>query len=229
MSIFNRLKPLFYKVKQVIATCKRMNDPEFKSFSHIKRFSRECIITEKVDGTNAQIFITPIHKSHYDNAVLDYFYGEDGSTWGIYAGSRTRWVSPQSDNYGFAQWVKDNINTLKLLGPGRHYGEWYGRGINRNYGLKDRGLALFNVSFWEKLHPVSKTRLAVIGVGCVPVLIRGILSSHIIEWALGQLKDLGSFAVPGFYKPEGIVIYHEPSGTLFKKTLEHDDRPKGKI
>lgn len=32
--------------------------PEFNGFPKIARLSRECVITEKIDGTNAQIFIT---------------------------------------------------------------------------------------------------------------------------------------------------------------------------
>jgi hypothetical protein len=32
--------------------------PEFAGFPKISRLSRDCIITEKIDGTNAQILIT---------------------------------------------------------------------------------------------------------------------------------------------------------------------------
>lgn len=32
--------------------------PEFKPFPKMPRLSRECIITEKIDGTNASILIT---------------------------------------------------------------------------------------------------------------------------------------------------------------------------
>jgi len=45
--------------------------------------------------------------------------------------------------------------------------------------------------------------------------------------ALEYLRVDGSQAVPGFMKPEGIVIWHKASGTLLKATLEGDEKPKG--
>jgi len=39
----------------------------------------------------------------------------------------------------------------------------------------------------------------------------------------------GSLASPGFMLPEGIVIYHKASKTLFKKTLKNDESPKGVV
>ena len=72
------------------------------------RLSRECVISEKIDGINAQILIT-----------------ESG---GIFAGSRTRWITPEDDNFGFAAWVEENKEELIKLGVGRHFGEFYGRG-----------------------------------------------------------------------------------------------------
>jgi len=50
-----------------------MNNIEFKEFPKIARLSRECIITEKIDGTNASILIT-----------------DDGD---MFFGSRTRWIT----------------------------------------------------------------------------------------------------------------------------------------
>jgi hypothetical protein len=41
------------------------------------------------------------------------------------------------------------------------------------------------------------------------------------------LRTEGSVAAPGFMDPEGICIYHEASGQLFKATLKNDDKPKG--
>ena len=59
---------------------------EFREFPKIARLSREVIISEKIDGTNAQILIT-----------------EDGQ---VLTGSRNRWITPQDDNYGFAKGLK---------------------------------------------------------------------------------------------------------------------------
>ena len=76
---------------------------EFKPFPKIPRLSRNCLVQEKIDGTNASIYID-----------------ESGST--IQAGSRTRWITPEDDNYGFARWVEENKSELFKLGPAHHFG-----------------------------------------------------------------------------------------------------------
>jgi hypothetical protein len=43
---------------------------------------------------------------------------------------------------------------------------------------------------------------------------------------MAALKANGSYAVPGFMDPEGIVIYHTAGGHLYKKTFEGDDGGK---
>jgi len=108
------------------------------------------------------------------------------------------------------------------LGPGRHFGEWWGYGINRGYGLKEKRFSLFNVHKWgdETVRPSC--------CYVVPVIQRhDVFDSITVERALENLKCNGSIAVPGFMKPEGIVIFHDASGQLFKKTLEKDELPKG--
>ena len=92
--------------------------PEFKEWTKIARLSRDCVVTEKIDGTNAQIFIT-----------------EDGQ---IFTGSRTRWITPQNDNFGFAKWVEQRKDEILKMGPGRHFGEFWGIGIQRGYDLFER-------------------------------------------------------------------------------------------
>lgn len=181
-----------------------MND-EFAEFSKISRFSREVIVTEKIDGTNAQIFISE---------GLEV----------MRAGSRTRWIYPGDDNFGFAAWVEAHKEELRNLGPGRHFGEWWGSGIQRGYGLKngERKFSLFNVTRFES----EESKPACCGV--VPVLWRGNMDQLDVSAIMGSLKDGGSKAMPGFMKPEGIVIFHTAGGYLFKKTFEKDDTGKGK-
>ena len=173
---------------------------EFQGFPKIPRLSREMIISEKLDGTNAQIFIT-----------------EDGE---MLAGSRTRWITPEDDNYGFAQWVKENRAELCKLGFGRHFGEWWGQGIQRNYGLKEKRFSLFNVERWAD----DAVRPACCHV--VPELYRGQFNTNIIELELDLLRTDGSKAAPGFLKPEGIIIFHTAANMGFKKTLDKDEQPK---
>ena len=194
--------------------------PEFRPFPKMPRLSRECIITEKIDGTNASVCIT-----------------DDGE---IFAGSRTRWITPEDDNYGFAAWVRDNADQLQQLGPGHHFGEWWGRGIQRNYGLIERRFSLFNVSRWA-LHgtepqtiPTADPRIIKTQdvlppcCGLVPVLYRGEFSTVFAEFTLADLAKGGSKAAPGFMKPEGVCVYHIAGNLGFKKTIEKDSEPKGK-
>jgi hypothetical protein len=181
--------------------------PEFAGFPKLSRLNREIIVTCKLDGTNAQVHIT-----------------EAGE---IFAGSRTRWITPANDNFGFAAWVEGNKEDLLKLGPGAHFGEWYGQGIQRGYGLKERRFALFNTQRWGP----SEGSLEIPPACCrvVPVLYRGPFSQRSIEECLAQLRDLGSVAAPGFRDPEGVVVYHTAAKIGFKIALIDDEKPKGQL
>jgi hypothetical protein len=174
---------------------------EFEGFPKISRWSREVVVTEKIDGTNAQIVVS-----------------DDGTQ--VFAGSRTRWITPQDDNFGFARWVQENSQELLRLGPGRHFGEWWGAGIQRGYGLKEKRFSLFNTHRWGAERPSC--------CSVVPVLYQGNLDDMNIGGILFDLEVKGSIAAPGFMKPEGVVIFHTASGALFKKTVDKDHEPKGK-
>ncbi len=171
---------------------------DFVEFGKIARWSREVIVTEKIDGTNAQVVVC-----------------EDGVT----AGSRNRYLTPENDNYGFAKWVKENEEQLRWLGPGRHFGEWWGPGIQRRYGTAEKRFSLFNVSRHESVRPPC--------CHVVPVLWRGNMDDMNVAEIMEDLLRNGSVASPGFMRPEGIVIYHVASRTLFKKTFEKDASGKG--
>lgn len=173
----------------------------FEGFPKIARLSRECVITEKIDGTNASVLIP-----------------EDGGP--MLVGSRTRWITTADDNYGFARWAALNEEQLRTeLGFGHHFGEWWGSGIQRGYGLKngDKRFSLFNVHQWEAA-PLSLCRV-------VPIIFRGLFSTAIVDTCIADLRH-GSRAVPGYMKPEGVIVYHTAARMLFKKTLEKDEEPK---
>lgn len=180
-----------------------MNAPPFAGFPKIYRYSREVIVTEKIDGTNAQIHIT-----------------DAGD---VFAGSRTRWITPSEDNHGFAKWVYGNKKELLKLGPGSHFGEWWGQGIQRGYGLKEKRFSLFNVSKWNApgTHPDC--------CNVVPTLCRCVFDDVATYLILADMEETGSIAAPGFMQPEGIVIYHVVSGALFKKTIDKDEVLKGQV
>lgn len=176
-----------------------MSNVDFIEFPKMPRLSREIIVTEKIDGTNAQVHIT-----------------EDGR---IFAGSRTRWITPDADNFGFAAWVHENRSELMDLGPGSHFGEWWGAGIQRRYDQPAKKFSLFNVSRWSESRPAC--------CDVVPVLYQGNFCTQEIERALEYLRTYGSLAAPGFMRPEGVVVYHIAGRVGFKKTIEKDEMPKG--
>jgi hypothetical protein len=173
---------------------------EFVPFGKIARLNRECVITEKIDGTNASIYIT-----------------EDGD---FFTGSRTRWITPEEDNAGFSKWANENKDELMKLGKGHHFGEWYGQKIQRAYGLTEKRFALFNTSIWSD-DAVRPTCCCV-----VPVLYRGLFTTDAVKYCLDLLRTTGSVAVKGFMRPEGVVIYHVAGNLYFKATIEKDDEHK---
>lgn len=63
----------------------------------------------------------------------------------------------------------------------------------------------------------------------IPVLWRGSFEDLDVLPILYDLRINGSRAVPGFMRPEGIVIYHTQGNGAFKKTLEKDNLPKSLI
>lgn len=181
-----------------------MEDITFEAWPKIARLNRDCIITEKIDGTNAAVIVTDDLR--------------------VGAQSRTRVITADDDNFGFARWVAENSDELaSLLGPGRHFGEWWGQGIQRKYGLDHKRFSLFNVNRYAKVDFSS-----IPAMGLVPVLYSGPFNSDTVAREVSRLGRLGSAAAPGFMKPEGVVVFHVAAQTVFKVTCEKDEAPKGK-
>lgn len=194
---------------------------DFKPFGKTPRLFRDCVITEKLDGTNAQIFIEVAAAM---NIEAIHAFTLDGVTMGMYAGSRERWITPGDDNYGFAAWVYANRVELERLGQGQHFGEWWGRGVGRrSYGLTEKRFSLFNTSRWSD----PEVRPACCHV--VPELYRGPFSSGVVSRWVEYLKIAGSEAAPGYMKPEGVIVWHEAARVGFKVTCENDEKPKGAV
>lgn len=198
---------------------------DFTPFPKIARFSREVIVTEKIDGTNAQVFVvdntvTPDERVACPAVKPVIALGGDVS---LFVGSRSRWITPEADNFGFARWVVEHADDLAMLGPGRHYGEWWGSGIQRGYGLLkgEKRFSLFNTSRWSD----DADRPACCRV--VPILARSEAFDYLdVHAVMSNLQFDGSSAAPGFMKPEGIVIFHAQGNVAFKKTFEKDDAGK---
>lgn len=221
----------------------------FQEFQKMARLRRDMIVTEKIDGTNAQIFIA----TEADVEVWPMERGRAIATnnadlW-MFAGSRSRWITPDDDNFGFARWAVEHADQLFALGAGRHFGEWWGSGVQRGYGLPkgEKRFSLFNVSRWaahgtepQPIQSVAPRQFKANGDGVklqdvapacchvVPVIFRGPFSTVEIENCLQQLAVDGSLAAPGFMKPEGVVAFHVAGNFGMKRTIEKDDEPKGK-
>lgn len=166
---------------------------EFKAFPKIERIGNLFMtITQKIHGSNAQIVIT-----------------EDGQ---IQAGSRNRWISVGDDNYGFASFVEENkTDLIDKLGVGQHFGEWAGPGINSGEGLPEKRFILFDVRRYPPARPLPER------VMVVPTLYQGMADFGAIESTMNDLKTNGSKLVPGFMRPEGVVI--ELGGVRYKKVF----------
>lgn len=185
---------------------------EFKPFAKIPRLYSECRITEKIDGTNACIEVVGC--------------GELG--FAVAACSRTRrlvtvglsmepeWHERDArgrpvDNYGFGQWVVENAIALTKLGPGRHFGEWWGAGIQRRYDLTEKRFS----AFW-------RPETAPACVGQVPTMYEGEFSPLQLAICLDDLNLHGSRAAPLFPRPEGVVVTFKHGGS-FKVILNGDE------
>ena len=188
--------------------------PEFRPWAKIARLNRDCIITEKIDGTNAAVGVT-----------------EDGE---VYAQNRTKIITPAGDNHGFAAWVEAHADVLReTLGVGLHFGEWWGKSINRGYKQSAKRFSLFNVKRFgpalrrpaDGVYGITFEDDTVLDI--VPILYEGPFLTDMVEAELRDLVIDGSVAAPGYSYPEGLVVYHTAARVAFKVTIENDQYHKG--
>lgn len=209
---------------------------EFQAWPKIPRLHRDCIVTEKIDGTNAAVLIEKVGagwpKHEFELARVD-FDLTDASEFAVFAQSRKRLLQTEdagkgSDNFAFAAWVKENaLELAAVLGEGRHFGEWWGQGIQRTYGQDRKRFSLFNAGRWHDADDNGLgTSRAPDCCSVVPVLTTGTIISAAAEGALALLSEDGSHAAPGFDDPEGIVVYHSAARSSFKVTFDQDELPK---
>jgi hypothetical protein len=208
---------------------------EFQEFAKIPRYRREVCLTEKLDGTNAAVAWHPVGDNTKEwsqdaldsiiatRTLVDQHQVELGQ-YHLLAQSRQRFITPtrvkaKNDNYGFATWVDANADELTKLGPGVHYGEWWGYGIQRGYGVPEKRFSLFNVNRWgEGKQPLPEC--------CHVVPLIGYFGPDQIATQVEALRANGSYAAPGYQRPEGVVVWHSQSKQYYKILLEGDDAPK---
>ena len=190
---------------------------EFKPWPKIPRLTNERFhITEKIDGTNACIIVknkndidfSGKHISEYETYKYKIAETKDKV---LFAQSRNKFITPNDDNFGFAKWVLENAEELSYLGYGHHFGEWWGKGIGRGYGLTERRFSLFNVGIWNEENKPKCCHV-------VPYLGNFIFGNLQIEidYFLTTLIREGSYAVDGFKNPEGIMVYSELAKQYWK-------------
>lgn len=228
---------------------------EFEKWRSIPRLSKESMtITEKIDGSNACIVIAPVSSLGdlpevqdlktistwcYAQSQVNFIFNaplalvetegidnySDG-IWAIFAQSRTRFIYLNNDNFDFAAWVyKNHIQLMKILGPGRHYGEWWGSKIQRGYGLKERRFSLFNASRWADTITVEPGSTSVSALCTVPILYKGPFDASQIDKWTAYMK-LGSKAVEHHWDSEGIIVDLREAGARYKILLENNDNHK---
>jgi hypothetical protein len=223
-----------------------LKSSDYPKFRPIPRLHRKVVLTEKINGTNGLIEITEADSE----AILNLtgaeqggivVFDEQGTPFVVRAGSRNRWLTVDNDNFGFARFVRDNAQALLALGVGKHYGEWFGKGIQSGYGLDEKRFALFNVNRWYDIRDpeVTDKYLATFPkavpappeVTVVPVVLvaNGNDLNYAVNIALHTLESDGSFIAPGFQDPEGVVVWHDAAGAFFKATIKNDEAPKSKV
>lgn len=228
---------------------------DFQPWPKIARLNRDITITEKIDGTNAAVGIEQIEPNlasayfngnglvELDNlrrsntAAIVVVPGEgldelgfekQGQLYWVWAQSRNRVITPgkSTDNAGFAGWVAEHAEIMVAqLGEGLHFGEWWGRGIQRGYDQPAKRFSLFNTHRYAGLEVDFGDDGTIMNT--VPVLYQGPFGQFHIDHALDILHRKGSLAAGGFMNPEGIIVYHSAASTMFKVTLEGDESPKG--
>jgi hypothetical protein len=205
---------------------------EFKAWPKTPRLFREIVITEKMDGSNSAVIIQPYEGGEAKTDECLAIVERGGVNYVIAAQSRNRLITPgkAADNYGFAAFVQHNAEALfDLLGPGRHFGEWWGKGIQKRYQNAPPGMkffALFNVDKHAGLHAwLPQPNGNQVLVEPVVTLYRGPFSEEAITNQLKILKKQGSLMSPGD-TAEGVVVFHTQSRQTYKVTLDNNDKGK---
>jgi len=198
---------------------------EFKKWPSMSK--ERVTVTEKIDGSNSCIRIRKSEDVPPPQGHDWVRYKEvDGTYYFVWAQSRTRFLkaTKHEDNFGFANWVCENTEELvRLLGPGDHYGEWWGSKIQRGYGLAngERAFSLFDVHKWDMLHH-NEARTEIPNLYKVPLLYHGSMYDFDIDEIMQELRDNGSRVQPGF-KSEGVVVYLRELRAGYKVLVENDD------
>lgn len=187
---------------------------------HIDKVLGGVTVTEKIDGTNACVV-----------------FEEDGY---MYVQSRNRIITPAADNQGFARWAyRHQKDLFHILGPGRHFGEWWGKGIGRKYDMQHNVFSVFNNGRFYKTLPGDPldsmaTRTLDTGifdqVSAVPHIFSGEYNSPEMNAAIAELANGNSLAARQYNieypDPEGVCFYFREFDKVAKLVFANPGKHK---
>lgn len=204
---------------------------EFRSWGKTPRLFRDVVITEKIDGTNSAVIFEDVTLLDVDLVPSNELVVRGAYLYRVGAQSKNRLITPgkTTDNYNFAQWVYENKELLfDQLGVGYHFGEWWGKGIQKRYGDLDyRTFSLFNTrKHAEVFFRTPELNGTPVNVESVPILYQGEFSEEAVHKVARELLKNGSAAAPFAPNPEGIAIFHTQSGQVYKYTFDGNDKGK---
>ena len=189
----------------------------FSPFPKLAEFndSSKIYISEKLDGISSAIRFASVTEAT-KRVQLTTMKDEVGEELAVLCQSGGRFLnSINGDNYGFGEWAADNKNRLYFdLGFGVHHGEWIGLGIKREYGMRHREFALFDLPRWESQMFQFGRDLTT-----APLLsvVDGWSGMEVVEWWVGVLRGCGSFLNTNT-PAEGMVL-HDPRNNIRYKYL----------
>lgn len=189
---------------------------------HVDKVMGNVIVTEKIDGTNACIV-----------------FQDDGY---MFTQSRNRIITPDQDNQGFAKWAyRNQKNLFYIFGPGRHYGEWWGKKIGRTYNMQHNVFSVFNNGRFYRTDGNDMDSMSTRAqegplfdqVSAVPLIYTGVYGSEqmvekVFEFETGKSKAAAEFGVE-FYDPEGVCYYFRNFDRVAKLVFAHPGKHKWEV
>lgn len=218
-----------------------MSTVSYPSFSSIERLENiYCVISEKIDGTNGLI-------------QIDYKYDWNGQRYDdhlVQFGSRNRYITTTDDNAGFANYFTPHIASICTLAeslinygdndnpkqdwPIYIYGEWFGKGIQRGYGLDEKYFMPFSSFYAEHM-----IKAGIPNIMMPNIMYTGKFSLEVVDNCMNRLTSGGFHTlITNYDYPEGVVIYFPKYNFRLKQTFEgskwernitkpeHDKKPK---
>jgi hypothetical protein len=156
--------------------------PGIESLKHVTKYVRKCT-------PYARVHYYAKVKLHGTNAGVARL--QDGT---LQAQSRSRVITPEDDNQGFAAWLRDNTGRfLKCPSGVTVFGEWYGQGIMKGTAasqVEGRHFAPFAVMGAGRIDPSPALCRAWSGCDSLPWAASLAVDFNDVEASRGTLERL---------------------------------------